>query len=113
MLKHLNFLSNGDVVYTTGSHFIGKNAGETLEKAEKVIKDAKGKVLAIDEAYTLNEEELGRRVKKMLIKLIQTHPQKLFTLNLTKKLKNLCNVNDKNGMSRNYRAFKNEIHTKV
>jgi hypothetical protein len=35
-----------------------------LEKAKKVIKDAKGKVLAIDEAYTLNEEELGRRVKQ-------------------------------------------------
>ena len=29
-----------------------------------MIKDAKGKVLAIDEAYVLNEDELGKKVCK-------------------------------------------------
>jgi hypothetical protein len=41
---------------------IGKDAYETLEKTTKVIKDAKGKVLAIDEAHILQHNSLGREV---------------------------------------------------
>jgi hypothetical protein len=82
LLNHLNLLSNGDTVYTTANDFIGLNVGQTLEKAKKVIMDAKGKVLAIDEAYILNEDELGRKVLKLSFINLNIVPLKLCIVSL-------------------------------
>ncbi len=59
----LNFLSSGDVVFSTASDFIGAVIGESQKKANAMLEKAKGKVLVIDEAYSLNDEHFGKQVR--------------------------------------------------
>ncbi len=62
LLKHLNFLSNGESVYVTGSDLVGSVVGESQQKAKDVLEKAKGKILVIDEAYILDDGLYGKQV---------------------------------------------------
>ena len=59
-MKNLELLSNGSVVLKVGSDFKGGHEGRTEVATLKILKGAVGKVLVIDEAYTLNDNNYGK-----------------------------------------------------
>lgn len=75
-LKHLNLLSNGEVVLKVASDFIGNVVGESQTKTNTIIKSAQGKVLVIDEAYALHDAAggYGKQVLDTLVEKIQGNP---------------------------------------
>ena len=74
VLKHLHFLSSGDVVLKVASDFIGAAVGQSQTKAVDILKSAKGKVLVIDEAYSLNDGLYGKQVLDVLVEKVQGSP---------------------------------------
>lgn len=59
ILKALSIIESGHVVEVDRSQLVGQYIGETAQKTDKIIQDAKGGVLFIDEAYTLIKEKSG------------------------------------------------------
>ena len=55
VLKHLNLLSNGDVVEKTASDLMGSVVGESRRKTADLLEACVGKVLVIDESHTLDD----------------------------------------------------------
>ena len=55
VLKHLDLLSNGDVVEKTASDLMGSVVGESRRKTADLLEACVGKVLVIDEAHTLDD----------------------------------------------------------
>lgn len=53
IFKQMGLLEKGHVVETDRSGLVGQYVGETAQKTDKLIEQAKGGVLFIDEAYTL------------------------------------------------------------
>lgn len=79
IFHQLGLLSNGDVIVTERSKILGQYIGETENKVKELIQEATGKVLFIDEAYTLcsNEEDgkdFGRHaIEALLTTLADEH----------------------------------------
>eukprot|EP01134_Creolimax_fragrantissima_P007209 CFRG7209T1 len=71
VLKHLGFLSIGDVVSTTSADFMGSVVGESQKKTTTIIEGARGKVLLIDEAYNLDDSLYGKQVLDTLVEKVQ------------------------------------------
>ncbi|KAJ1548253.1 M-phase phosphoprotein 8, partial [Nowakowskiella sp. JEL0078] len=71
LLKELNFLSIGGVVFKTASEFMGSHVGESQKKTNDIIANSRGKVLVIDEAYNLNDSHYGKQVLDVLVEKIQ------------------------------------------
>ena len=71
ILKHLGYLSNGEVVSKTAADFIGAHVGESQTKTSTIIESARGKVLMIDEAYNLDDKMYGKQVLDTLVEKVQ------------------------------------------
>ena len=71
VLKYLNFLSNGDIVSKTAGDFGGSFVGEAQKKTLSIIEGARGKVLVIDEAYSLDDGLYGKVVLDTLVEKVQ------------------------------------------
>lgn len=71
VLKHLNLLTNGDVVKKTAGDFVGSAVGQSQAKTNEILEQAKGKVLIIDETYNLNDSLYGKQVLDVLVEKIQ------------------------------------------
>ena len=71
ILKCLGFLSRGDVLPKTASHFGGSVVGEAQKLTVQILEAAKGKVLVIDEAYSLNDGAYGKQVLDTLVEKVQ------------------------------------------
>ena len=54
ILGNMGILKPGGFVLKGASEFIGSHIGESAEKTNEILKEAKGKVLMIDEAYMLD-----------------------------------------------------------
>ena len=54
ILGNMGILKPGGFVLKKASEFIGSHIGESAERTTKILKEAKGKVLMIDEAYMLD-----------------------------------------------------------
>ena len=54
ILKTLGMLSKGDVIIKNPHDFVGQVIGESEAKTKKILDNAKGSVLVIDEAYGLH-----------------------------------------------------------
>ena len=54
ILSHFGLLSSGEFVLKNATDFIGPFLGQSEERTKKILRDAKGKVLMIDEAYMLD-----------------------------------------------------------
>ena len=68
----LGLLSNGEVIVTERAQLLGKYIGDTEDNVKNILKNAKGKVLFIDEAYTLcrsadDERDFGRHAIEALL----------------------------------------------
>ena len=50
---HLGVLSKGEVITVDRSRLVGRFIGDTEENVKNLLKEARGNVLFIDEAYTL------------------------------------------------------------
>lgn len=70
-MKHLGFLSIGDVVVKTSGDFVGSFVGESQKKTIAIIEGARGKVLLIDEAYNLDDKMYGKQVLDTLVEKVQ------------------------------------------
>jgi hypothetical protein len=54
ILKHMSFLSKGEVHEKTSSSFIGSALGQSEQKTMAILSESEGGILLIDEAYDLN-----------------------------------------------------------
>ncbi len=73
LYKKMGILSKGHVHSVDRVDLVGEYIGQTAPKVKKAIKDAKGGVLFIDEAYSLTREngdskDFGREVIEILVK---------------------------------------------
>lgn len=59
ILKSMGVLDNGHVIEVDRSGLIGQYIGETAIKTDKIISQALGGILFIDEAYSLKKSETG------------------------------------------------------
>lgn len=70
LLKHLNYLSDGQVLEKKADEFIGQESRQTQEKTLGILRLAQGKVLIIDDAYELDTDH-GEKVLNLLVTRIQ------------------------------------------
>eukprot|EP00913_Durusdinium_trenchii_P019092 g17942.t1 len=71
ILKHLGFLTSGEVVFKTAGDMGGAVVGEAQQKVLSILQSAAGKVLVIDEAYNLDDNLYGKQVLDVLVEKIQ------------------------------------------
>jgi len=78
IFKAMGILKNGHVIEVDRSGLVGQYVGETAQKTEKVISEAVGGLLFIDEAYTLikqgNQLDFGREAIDILLKRMEDMP---------------------------------------
>ncbi len=71
----MGILPNGHVVEVDRSAIVGQYVGETAQKTEKVINDAMGGILFIDEAYTLikkgGAQDFGQEAIDIILKRME------------------------------------------
>ncbi len=77
IFKAMGLLKNGHVIEVDRSGLIGQYIGETAQKTDKVISEALGGILFIDEAYTLkkpgNHQDFGQEAIDILLKRMEDH----------------------------------------
>ncbi len=75
IFKSIGLLKNGHVIEVDRAALVGQYIGETAQKTEKVIKEALGGLLFIDEAYTLvknnNGQDFGNEALEILLKRME------------------------------------------
>ena len=77
IFKAMGLLKNGHVIEVDRTGLVGQYIGETAQKTEKVITEALGGILFIDEAYTLkktgNQQDFGQEAIDVLLKRMEDH----------------------------------------
>ncbi len=75
IFKAMGLLKNGHVIEVDRSGLVGQYIGETAQKTNKVIDEAVGGLLFIDEAYALkkegNQQDFGQEAIDVLIKRME------------------------------------------
>ena len=77
--QKMGLLSKGHVLEVDRADLVAPYIGQTAPKVEKIINDARGGILFIDEAYSLarqgdDEKDFGREVLEMIIKEMSDGP---------------------------------------
>ncbi|MEJ5350209.1 MAG: AAA family ATPase [Melioribacteraceae bacterium] len=78
IFKAMGILPSGHVIEVDRAGLVGQYIGETAQKTEKVINDAMGGILFIDEAYTLvkkggSSQDFGQEAIDILLKRMEDH----------------------------------------
>ena len=78
----LGLLSRGEVVCVDRARMIGRYIGETEENMQQILREARGNVLFVDEAYTLystgDDKDFGRHALECLLDVLaQKNPDML------------------------------------
>lgn len=71
LFKSFGILPTADVVETSASDFVTGYVNQSGIKTAKIMEDAKGKVLFIDEAYQLNPEVGGRFMSEVVDEIVK------------------------------------------
>ena len=75
ILKEIEFVKRGHVIEVDRSMLVGQYVGETAQKTDKIIKEALGGILFIDEAYTLKKDgssqDFGQEAIDLLLKRME------------------------------------------
>lgn len=71
IFKEENILSKGEFVEINGRDLVGKYVGWTAKEVEKCVERAKGGILFIDEAYSLNSDRKGSFEDEAIATLIK------------------------------------------
>lgn len=75
ILKDLGYLSKGQVIEKMAGELVGSVVGQTEETMRNLIRQSKGCVLVVDEAYSLTKDaSYGPVVLDMLVQLVQGRP---------------------------------------
>lgn len=82
--KSIGILEHGHVIEVDRSELIGEYIGETAQKTEKVINQALGGILFIDEAYSLKKEnsgqDFGQEAIDIILKRMEDYKGKFFVV---------------------------------
>ncbi len=82
--KAIGLLENGHVIEVDRADLIGEYIGETAQKTEKVINQALGGILFIDEAYSLKKEnsgqDFGQEAIDIILKRMEDYKGKFFVI---------------------------------
>jgi SpoVK/Ycf46/Vps4 family AAA+-type ATPase len=82
--KSIGILENGHVIEVDRSQLIGEFIGETAQKTDKVINQALGGILFIDEAYSLKRDNLGQDFGQeaidIILKRMEDYKNKFFVI---------------------------------
>lgn len=82
--KAIGLLKNGHVVEVDRASLIGEYIGETAQKTEKVINQALGGILFIDEAYSLKRDkysnDFGQEAIDIILKRMEDYKDKFFVI---------------------------------
>lgn len=76
MFEDINYLSKGHLVEIDRSDLIGEYVGQTSIKTKRILEEARGGVLFIDEAYSLYNEEyndFGNEAIDIILKFVEDH----------------------------------------
>lgn len=78
IFNSIGLLSKGDVICADRARLVGRFIGETEENMKKILEEARGNVLFIDEAYTLydgseDRKDFGSKVIDSLLTVL-SHP---------------------------------------
>lgn len=76
IFRAMGIVEKGHVVEVDRSSLVGQYVGETAQKTEKLIQDAMGGILFIDEAYTLvkkggSQQDFGQEAVDILLKRME------------------------------------------
>lgn len=74
ILNDLNYLKTAKYIEVDRSHLIGEYVGETTKKTRQILEKAKGGVLFIDEAYSLqsqSKQDYGKEAMDIILKYIE------------------------------------------
>jgi len=82
--KAIGLLENGHVIEVDRADLIGEYIGETAQKTDKVINQALGGILFIDEAYSLKKEncgqDFGQEAIDIILKRMEDYKGKFFVI---------------------------------
>ena len=74
LLRSLGLLSNGEILERTASDLVGSHIGESQKKTRALLELAQGKVLLIDEAYSLNDSLYGKQALDTIVEQVSGSP---------------------------------------
>lgn len=84
ILKSMGVLENGHVIEVDRSGLVGQYVGETAIKTDKIVSEALGGILFIDEAYTLKKtgssSDFGQEAIDILLKRMEDHKGKFIVI---------------------------------
>jgi len=80
ILKELGYLSNGEVVMVGASNLFGGTVGSAQKAVNDLMDRCAGKVLVIDEAYTLKDSQYGKEALDVLVERVQGGPGEDFAV---------------------------------
>jgi len=82
--KSIGILEHGHVIEVDRAELVGEYIGETAQKTEKVINQALGGILFIDEAYSLKREkggqDFGQEAIDIILKRMEDYKNKFFVI---------------------------------
>ncbi len=82
--KGMGLLPKGEIIEVDRAALVGQYVGETAQKTEKIIEEAMGNVLFIDEAYTLVKKgqstDFGQEAIDVLLKRMEDRKGEFFVI---------------------------------
>ncbi len=99
IFKGMGLLQKGEVIEVDRSALVGQYVGETAQKTEKIIEQAIGNVLFIDEAYTLVKKgastDFGQEAIDIILKRMEDKKGEFFVIaaGYPKEMEDFLNAN--------------------
>jgi len=81
--RAIGLLENGHVIEVDRADLVGEYIGETAQKTDKVINQALGGILFIDEAYSLKKDsgqDFGQEAIDIILKRMEDYKNKFFVI---------------------------------